>query len=405
MKILKKMSDNFAITLLGSVIVGLILGLLLGDSASVLAPFGTIFTRLLKMMVPVLVLFSIASAFANIGDARKMSKWGGKVIGYFLLTTTIASVIGIICGLVFKPGAGLDISGAAQEVAKVSIDDFIAWLPGNFLGCIAEGNTIQIVFLAIFVGIAVVLMKEKKYQESITHFLNAGQELILTIIKGIMLYAPIGIAALTATSISDMKGSLMSEMTSFLLAYSVAFVLQVVICYFGLLRIIGKVNPFKFTKKLFPALITAFTTTSSAATLPVTLQCTKDIGVDEGIADFAIPLGVTFNMDSMGLEIPLYIMLGMYAIGQNPTFSNLLLFVIMGIAFSVGCAGVPGGGLAIAVILVAAFGLPTQVVAWISAVFFFLDTTGTAMNIWGDAVCSVIVARGEGLLDDAKFNA
>ena len=215
----------------------------------------------------------------------------------------------------------------------------------------------------------------------------------------------LGIAALTATSVVSMKGSLLGEMAGFLSAYSVAFVLQVLLCYFVMLKVVGKVNPFRFTRKLLPAIITAFTTTSSASTMPVTLKCVKDMGVDDEVADFGIPLGVTFNMDSMGLEIPLYIMLGMYAIGQNPTFGNLLLFVVMGIVFSVGCAGVPGGGLAIAVILVNAFGLPTQVVAWIAAVFFFLDTTGTAMNIWGDACCSLIVARSEGLLDEAKFNS
>lgn len=401
----RKMTDHFALTLLLSVVVGLILGLVLGDSASVLAPFGKIFTRLLGMLVPVLVLFSIASSFANIGDARKMTKWGSKVIGWFLTTTIIATLLGIVMGLIFKPGVGLTISGAAQKVTKISADNFIDWLPDSFLGCISDKNTIQIVFLSIFIGVAVVCMKDGESKMGVKKFLNAGMDLILQIVKGVMYYAPIGIAALTASSVADMKGALLGEMANFILAYSIAFVLQIVVCYFGLLRAFGKVNPFHFTKKLLPAIITAFTTTSSASTMPVTLKCVKDMGIADEVADFGIPLGVTFNMDSMGIEIPLYIMLGMYAAGQSPTVGNLFLFVLMGIAFSVGCAGVPGGGLAIAVILVNAFGLPTQVVAWISAIFFFLDTTGTAMNIWGDAVCSLIVARSEGVLDDEKFRA
>lgn len=401
---LKKMREHFALTLLISVVVGLILGFALGDNASVLAPFGTVFTRLLKMVVPVLVLFSISSAFANISDAKKLARFGGKTIGWFVVTTTVAAVIGIVAGLIFKPGAGLQITGDAIEAVSVSVDDYIAWLPSNFLGCIANGDTIQIVFLAIFIGIAVVSMKNNERKNSIKNFLNCGMDLVLTIVQGIMYYAPIGVAALTATSVSAMKGALISEMTSFLLAYTVAFVLQIVICYFGLLRVVGKVNPFRFTKKLLPALITAFTSTSSAATLPLTLKCTKDMGVNEEVADFGIPLGCTFNMDSMGLEIPLYIMLGMYAVGQTPSFGNVLMFVLFGIVFSIGCAGVPGGGLAIAVILIDAFGLPTEVVALISAVFFYLDTTGTAMNIWGDAACSVIVSRTENAFDDKKLN-
>ncbi|MCR4956717.1 MAG: dicarboxylate/amino acid:cation symporter [Lachnospiraceae bacterium] len=403
--ILKKIRDNFALTLLISVVVGLALGFLLGDKAQMLAPIGTVFTRLLKMMVPILVLFSIASAFANIADAKKLARFGGKTILWFLCTTTIASVIGIVMGLIFKPGMGMKISGEAVEAVSVSVDDYIAWLPENFVGCISEGNTVQIVFLAIFIGIAVVCMKNQTAKEHLKTFLNTGMELVLTLIQGIMYIAPLGVAALTATSVASMKGALVSSMGSFLAAYSIAFVLQVVVCYFGLLRVVGKVNPFRFTRKLLPALITAFTSTSSAATLPLTMQCVKDMGVNDEVADFGVPLGCTFNMDSMGLEIPLYIMLGMYAVGQNPSIGNLVMFVLFGIAFSVGCAGVPGGGLAIAVILINAFGLPTQVVAMFSAVFFYLDCTGTAMNIWGDAACSVIVARTEGQFDDAKFNA
>ncbi|NLU25034.1 MAG: dicarboxylate/amino acid:cation symporter [Clostridiales bacterium] len=401
----KKMREHFALTLLISVVVGLILGLILGDKAAVLAPFGTVFTRLLKMVVPVLVLFSISSSFANIADAKKLARFGGKTIGWFVITTTCAAILGIVMGLIFQPGAGLQISGEAVDAVSVSVDDYIAWLPENFLGCISNGDTIQIVFLSIFIGIAVVCMKNNDSKLSVKNFLNSGMELVLTIIQGIMYYAPIGVAALTATSIASMKGALVSEMGSFLIAYTLAFVLQVVLCYFVLLRVVGKVNPFRFTKKLFPAIITAFTSTSSAATLPLTMKCTKDMGVSKEVADFGVPLGCTFNMDSMGLEIPLYIMLGMFAVGQHPSFGNLIMFVLFGIVFSIGCAGVPGGGLAIAVILINAFGLPTQVVAMISAVFFYLDCTGTAMNIWGDAVCSVIVARTEGVFDDAKFNA
>lgn len=405
MNLLKSIREHFALTLLISVIVGLIIGFILGDNASVLAPFGTIFTRLLKMVVPVLVLFSISSAFANIADAKKLARFGGKTIGWFVITTTVASIIGIIMGLIFKPGQGLSIPGEEVEAVSVSVDDYIDWLPDNFLGSVANGNTIQIVFLAIFIGIAVVAMKNNEQKNSAKNFLNTGMNLVLTLIQGIMYYAPIGVAALTATSIASMKGALISEMSSFLVAYSLAFVLQIAICYFALLALVGKVNPIRFTKKLFPALITAFTSTSSAATLPLTLECTKKMGVSDEVADFGIPLGCTFNMDSMGLEIPLYIMLGMFAVGQEPNFGNIIMFVLFGIAFSVGCAGVPGGGLAIAVILINAFGLPTEVVALISAVFFYLDCTGTAMNIWGDAACSVIVARSEGAFDDAKFNS
>ena len=329
---------------------------------------------------------------------------GGKDY-WLVLSMLIATFLGIAMGLLFKPGLGIELHSADFKVTEITVDMFIDWLPKNFLGCIAEGNTIQIVFLSIFVGIAVVMMPDGKSKTFLTNILSSSEDLILQIVKGIMYYAPIGVAALMATSIGELKGAFVTQMGSFLAAYSIAFVLQVAIVYFLLLYVVGKINPFRFTRKMFPALITAFTTTSSAATLPVNLRCVKEMGVDKEMTDFGLPLGVTFNMDSMGIEIPLYIMLGMYAVGTAPTIGQLFLFVIMGIAFSIGCAGVPGGGLAIAVILVNAFGLPTEVVAWIAAVFFYLDITGTPMNIWGDAVCTAIVASKEGKIDWDKMNS
>lgn len=399
------MNRHFALCLLGAAAAGVVLSFVLGDQAVVLQPLGTIFTRLLGMIVPVLVFFSIASSFANIGDATRMKSWGSKIIGWFIISMLIGTFLGIAAGLFFKPGLGIELQAAEFKATEITVNMFIEWLPKNFLGCLAEGNTIQIVFLAVFVGIAVVLMPDGKSKNFLVTCLTAGQDLILQIVKGIMYYAPIGVAALMATSISGLKGSFVAQMTSFIAAYSIAFVLQVIVVYFVMLYIVGKINPFKFTRKIFPALITAFVTTSSAGTLPVNLRCVKEAGIDKEMADFGLPLGVTFNMDSMAIEIPLYIMLGMYAVHTEPTVIQLFLFVIMGIAFSVGCAGVPGGGLAIAVILVNAFGLPTEVVAWIAAIFFYLDVTGTPMNIWGDAVCTAIVASREGKIDWDKMNA
>lgn len=400
---MKKIKFNFAKALLLAAVSGLIVGYIVGEPISVISPLGSVFTRLLFMLVPGLVFFSIASSFANIGDVKKLSKWAGKIIGWFLITTVIGTLIGTAVGLIFKPGTGLEIPEASYEITKISAQNFIEWLPDNAFGALAEGNIIQIVFFAIFTGIAIVIMPTEKYKNFLRDTLNAGQELFLTIIKYVMYYAPIGIFALMATSVASFKGALLKEMSSFLIAYSIAFILQIVLVYMLMFWVITKLNPFTFIKKGFPALITAFATTSSAGTLPVTLECTKDMGVDDEIADFGIPLGVTFNMDSMAVEIPLYIMLGFYAVGFNPTFGQLIQFVLLGVLFSIGTAGVPGGGLAIAVILVDTFGLPVEIVGWIGAVFFYLDVTGTAMNIWGDMVSTTIVAKTEGMLDEAKF--
>lgn len=396
---------NFPVILLISAVGGLIAGFIVGEPISIISPLGDIFTRLLFMLVPGIVFFSIASSFANIGDVKKLGRWASKVIGWFLITTLIGTLIGCVGGIIFKPGKGLEIPETDYEVTKMSAQNFIEWLPNNAFGALAEGDIIQIVFFAIFTGIAIVVMPNKKHKKVLEDILNAGQELFLTITKYVMYYAPVGIFALMAVSVGSFKGALIYEMSSFLIAYSIAFVLQIVIVYILIFWVATKLNPITFINKAAPALITAFATVSSAGTLPITLECTKRMGVEDEIADFGIPLGVTFNMDSMAIEIPLYIMLGFYAVGYTPTFGQLVQFVLLGVLFSIGCAGVPGGGLAVAAILVDAFGLPVEVVGWIGAVFFYLDVTGTAMNIWGDMVCTTIVAKSEGMLDESKFNS
>jgi len=400
-----KKKFSFAQILLIASILGALVGYFAGESINIIKPAGDLFTRLLFMLVPGLVFFSIASSFANISDARKLSKWAGKIVGWFLMTTFIGTILGVATGLIWKPGAGLAIKGKeAAEATKLTAATFLDWIPKNALGAIAEGNIIQIVIFALIAGLAVVFLKDGKEKKVLQDILNAGLTLFITIAKYVLWYAPIGVFALMATSVASFRGSLLAEMANFLTAYTVAFVLHVVLVYFALFWMVTKLNPFTFTKKVFPALITAFTTCSSAATMPVTLRCTKDVGVSDELADFGIPLGVTFNMDSMALEIPLYIMLGMYAIGSQPTILQLFQFVLLGIVFSIGCAGVPGGGLAIATILVQAFNLPVEVVAWIAAVFAYLDITGTAMNVWGDMIATTIAAKTEGMFDMDKFN-
>jgi len=397
---------NFPLVLLISTVLGAIVGYIVGEPIKVIKPLGELFYRLLFMVVPALVFFSIASSFANTADLRKMSRWASKVIGWFLLTTLIGTIIGIVCGLIWKPGLGLPLKGEAPQITQVSLSKaFLEWIPKNWVGALAEGNIIQIVIFAIIAGIAIALMEKQKEKQFLQDFLNAGFGLMVTIVKYVLYYAPIGVFALMATSIAEFKGALIREMARFLTAYTVAFVLHVVIVYFILFWAVTRLNPLRFIKKVAAALITAFTTCSSAGTMPVTLRVTRELGVPEELVNFGIPLGVTFNMDSMAIEIPLYIMLGMYATGLNPSFVQLIQFVLLGIVFSIGCAGVPGGGIAIAAILVNLYNLPPEVVAWIAAVFVYLDVTGTMMNVWGDMVCTTTVAKTEGVLDLQKFNS
>jgi len=403
---MKTQGSRFALWLLLASISGGIAGYAVGEPINVIKPLGDLFYRLLFMIVPILVFFSLCSSFAQVGDVRQLSKWAGKVVMWFVVTTSIGSVIGIIVGLIWKPGAGLVIKGLTEiPTVKISTSTFIDWIPQNGIGAIAEGNIIQIVVFAIIVGIAISMLPEGNYKKILQDLVGAGTSLFVTVAGCVLYYAPIGVFALMACSIATFRGALVKEMASFLTAYTVGYAFHVLFVYFLIFWIMTRLNPLKFFKKAFPALLTAFTTCSSAATLPVSLRCTEEMGIHEELRNFSIPLGMTFNMDSMAIEIPLFIMLGMFAINIQPSFAELIQFLFLGLAFSVGCAGVPGGGLAIAAILVKAFNLPDEVVAWIAAVFAYLDVTGTTMNVWGDMVCTVIVGKNEGLMDIEKFNS
>lgn len=402
---MKKVKFNLTIWIVIASVLGGIIGFFISEPISFLKPFGDLFTRLLFMVVPALVFFSIASSFANIGNMRKLSKWGGKIIGWFLMSTIFAAIIGTITGLIFKPGKGLKIEDAGYEATEITANTFIEWIPGNAFESLSTGNIIQIVIFSMIAGMAVVLMKSEKEKTFLVNLFNSGQALFLTITKYVMYYAPFGIFALMVNSVYQFKGGLLEEMSSFLAAFTISFIIQVVVVYFLLFWIITKLNPFTFTKKISSALLTACGTVSSAGTMPVTLEAAKNVGIKKDLRDFGIPLGVTFNMDSMALQIPMYIMLGMFTVGHQPTFFELITFVLLGIVFSIGTAGVPGGGLAVAIILVNAFGLPVDVVAWVAAVFIYLDITGTAMNVWGDLVSTTIAAKTEGQLDEDHFHA
>jgi len=396
---------NFSLVLLISTILGAIVGYIVGEPIKVIRPLGELFYRLLFMVVPSLVFFSIASSFANTVDLRKMSHWASKVIGWFLLTTLIGTIIGIVCGLIWKPGLGLSLKGEAPQITQVSLSKaLLEWIPKNWIGALAEGNIIQIVIFAIIAGIAIALMEKQTEKQFLRNFLNAGFELMVAIVKYVLYYAPIGVFALMATSIAEFKGALIREMTRFVITYYIAWLIHVILVYIVLFWAVTRLNPLRFIKKVAAALITAFATCSSAGTMPVTLRVTKKLGVPEELVNFGIPLGVTFNMDSMAIIIPLYILLGMYPLGMQPSFIQLIQFVLLGIAFSIGCAGVPGGGIAIAAIVIGMYNLPIEVVGWIAAVFPILDVSGTVMNVWGDMVSTTIVAKTEGILDLEKFN-
>ena len=387
-------------------ILGIVVGMLLQGAPEIaqnyIKPFGTLFLNMIRMIIVPLVFSSLVVGAASIGDPKSLGRIGGKTLGYYLLTTAIAVVIGLVLAMLFKPGTGLVLPvDATAEAAKAPsiIDTLLNMIPGNPLKGLVDGNILQVIAFALFLGIGCTALPEKK-SAPFVNFFDSLAEIMYKITAFIMSLAPYGVFALIVPVVSQYGLDVLMPLSKVILTVYAGCILHAVIVYSTAVNVFGKISPVKFFKGIAPAAVTAFSTTSSSGTLPVTIRSTREnLGVSEKISSFVLPLGATINMDGTALYQGVCALFLAQVYGIDLTMGQMLTIILTATLGSIGTAGVPGAGFIMLTLVLQSVGLPLEGLVLIAGVDRILDMARTCINVVGDASCAVVVAATENELD------
>ncbi len=406
------------------IFIGLILGLIVGIILNNMGPsnfrdaflvdglftlLGTVFLNAIKMMVVPLVFISLVNGASSMSDIKKLGRVGTKTLAFYLVTTAIAITIAIILASIVKPGMGLDMSALVKTeptiAEKTSLVHVIAdMVPTNPIASMANGSMLQIIVFAILTGTGLAALGKKV--QPVVEIFDHLNDLMMKMVSFVMLFAPYGVFGLIAKTFTGLGFDAMWPLGKYMLCVLFALLLHAVITYTGLLVGFTKLNPVTFFKKFLPTMGIAFSTSSSNATVPATLEAVeKKFGVSKGIASFTIPLGATINMDGTAIMQGAATIFISQLYGINLSLGAILTVILTATLASVGTAGVPGVGLIMLSMVLQSVGLPVEGIALIIGIDRILDMCRTAINITGDAVCTLIVAKSEGELDETVFNS
>jgi len=414
------------------IIIGLVLGLIFGVLAAAngwsgfttnwIAPFGKIFINLLKLIAVPLVLSSLITGVASLSDLKKLSRIGGKTITIYIVTTAISVTIGLVAVNLLKPGDTVpeDMKVKLQETYKSAasgkleaadqikerrpLQPIVDMVPSNFFSSASNNrNMLQVVFVAIIIGIALIQIPKNKARP-VLDFMEGINDLVIKLVDNIMLMAPIGVFALIADTITSIAGDnlsnvleLLSALGFYMLAVIIGLIIQMLFTYTAVLKIFSNMSLKKFYQGIAPAQLLAFSTSSSAATLPVTMErCEDELGVSEEVSSFVLPLGATINMDGTALYQAVAAVFIAQTLGMDLTLGAQLTIVLTAVLASIGTAAVPGAGIIMLIIILEAIGVPSAGIALILGVDRILDMMRTVTNVTGDASVAVAVASSEG---------
>lgn len=403
------------------IIIGLLLGVVYGIASAIngwteftsnfVSPFGTIFLNLLKLIAVPLVVSSLITGVASLSDTRKLSRIGMKTILLYIGTTAVAVSIGLILVNLLEPGSAIpdsyqetlsneyiekaaDKKSAADSVQKNRgpLQPLVDMVPSNIFSAASNNsNMLQVVFISIIFGISLIGI-DRKFSKPVLDFLEGINQLIIKLVEMIMYFAPYGVFALIAKTISSVSGDIsqISSILSALLFYMGVVIaglfIHMSITYISILKIFTNISLKHFFKSIGPVQLVAFSTSSSGATLPVTMKrCEKDLGVSEEISSFVLPLGATINMDGTALYQGVAAVFIAQAVGMDLTFADQFTIVATAVLASIGTAAVPGAGIIMLVIILEAINVPSQGIALILGVDRILDMIRTTTNVTGDA--------------------
>ena len=397
---MKKIKSNLAAQIFIALVLAIVVGLLFGKNPGFLndyiKPFGTIFLNLLKFIVCPIVLFSILCGMISMKDIKKVGSIGAKTIIYYLGTTAVAILIGLVMGQLckgmFPALSTTDLSYEAKEATpfmQVLVDIF----PSNWLAPLANANMLQIIVIAIFVGFGIILVGDKA--DKIRVGLEQVNEVFMKVMELILKLSPYGVFCLLAPVVAANGAMIVGSLAMVLLVAYISYILHAVIVYSTTVRTLGGISPLKFFKGMSPAMIFAFSSASSVGTLPLTLECSEKLGADKEVASFVLPLGATINMDGTAIYQGVCAIFIASCFGIDLTLSQMATIVITATLASIGTAGVPGAGMVMLAMVLQSVGLPVEGIALVAGVDRIFDMGRTVLNITGDASCAVIVSNLE----------
>lgn len=407
-----------------NILIAMALGLSLGSVVHMIAPAddgiamvyfvnglfdigGKIFIASLKLMVVPLVFVSLVCGASNLSDGSSMGRIGLKTIGLYLITTAIAISLALIAATTINPGEGINLATQTEFVIKDSPSIkqvLINIVPTNPIQAMAEGNMLQVIVFAILIGIAINKCGEPGQRVRAT--LNDWDAVIMRLVMMLMTVAPIGVFCLMVTLFANMGFSAIGDLLKYFLTVVLVLLLHFTGTFSLLIRFVANLNPITFYKKFSPVMAYAFSTASSNATLPITLEnVEKRLGVKNEVASFTVPLGATINMDGTAIMQGVATVFISQAYNIDISMTGYLMVVLTATLASIGTAGVPGVGLITLAMVLTQVGLPVEGIALIIGVDRLLDMLRTAVNVTGDATVSTVVARSENQFDEAIFRS
>ncbi|STZ76359.1 dicarboxylate/amino acid:cation symporter [Bergeriella denitrificans] len=389
---------------------GIVLGLIFQEKVLVIKPVGMIFLTLIKMIVVPLVFFSIASSVTGIDNIQRLKRIGGKTLLYYVSTTVLAGCIGLTVAHLLQPGAGMDISALAvsnqptenKEIPNIG-QTIVSLFPANPFQALVEGNLMQVIVFSLFLGVSMVLLGERA--KMLRDLMSTGTEVMYKMTALVMALSPYGVAALIACSIGEYGIQVFGPLAQFILTDYLGLLAVILLVYLAMLKWIAKVPLGVFFKKILPIWAVTASTTSSSGTLPVTTEVVeKKLGVHNELAQFTLPIGATMNMNGAVVYYSAAVIFVSQIYGVDLDVTSQITLILLTTLVSIGSPGIPGGGIVMTVMLLSTMGLPLEIMGLIAGMYRILDMGHTTLNVTGDVVSTLCIARKEKMLDDDILN-
>lgn len=396
------------VKILIALILGVFTGLVMtyfGLNTEIFKPVGDIFLRLINMIIVLLVLSSMTVGITSIHDPQKLGRVGLKSLVLYVTTTAGSIAIGIFFAKLFNIGGGMGLSTTTEVMIREtpSMGDIILQIvPYNPMASLVEGNVLQIIVFALFLGISINFAGERG--RPLLEFLESLADVMYRLTSIVMEFSPIGVFAIMTWVTGTYGYETLFELGYFLGTYYLACIIQVIVILCGILYFLAKVSPIPFFRGMGDAIMLAFSTSSSSATLPVSMHCVQEnLGVSKNITRFILPLGSTVNMNGAGLFQGMAVIFIANAYGIELGWSKLLTIVVTATLSAIGAAGIPGSGFIMLSVVFTSVGLPIEGLALLAGIDRLREMVSTILNVMGDAVVAVYIAKQEGELDERQY--